>query len=430
VADENNRERLRARVGRARRAAAQGLNDVRSAVVQGAQEVSKRAAKSAAKRGHKKSVSATENASADPAVFFDREQQKAMQDLGTANILISGQTGVGKSTLINAVLRVPVAEEGTGKPVTEHVRRYHKEGVPVTILDTPGIELGQKKREVIREYKKTIASSRTGKPEDLIHVAWYCIDAGQARVQDYDLEVIRALAEELEVIVVLTQCVDEERADGLEAVLAGENLPVRGSPIRTLARPRTMIGRTLPARGLEELVERTDDILPEAVKRAFANAQGVVISLKAKEAHKLVAASVTAAAGVGAAPIPAPDAAVLLPLQLGMLARISVVFGIDLSRDSMGKLITGLVGGGGPTLVGRQLAQTLLKYVPAGAAINATVAGAITAALGEAYIQLCTELLRRQAEGRPMPEVEMLPYLLDAYRAVFQSKNPLRRRSG
>jgi DNA replication protein DnaC len=171
VEDENNREWLRAGVGRARRAAAQGLNDVRGAVVQGATEVSKRADRSAAKRGHKKSASATEKAPADPAVFFDREQQKAMQDLGTANILISGQTGVGKSTLINAVLRVPVAEEGTGKPVTEHVRRYHKEGVPVTIFDTPGIELGQKNREVIREYKKTIASSRTGRPEDLIHVA-------------------------------------------------------------------------------------------------------------------------------------------------------------------------------------------------------------------------------------------------------------------
>jgi hypothetical protein len=95
-------------------------------------------------------------------------------------------------------------------------------------------------------------------------------------------------------------------------------------------------------------VERTNDILPEAVQRAFANAQGLVISLKAREARKVVAASVTAAAGVGAAPISAPDAAVLLPLQLGMLARISVVFGIGLSRDSMGKLINGLVGGGGP----------------------------------------------------------------------------------
>ena len=101
MSDENNRERLRTGVGRARRAAAQGLNDVRGAVAQGAEEVSKRVGRSPAKRGQNEPASATEKASAEPAVFFDREQQKAMQDLGTANILISGQTGVGKSTLIN-----------------------------------------------------------------------------------------------------------------------------------------------------------------------------------------------------------------------------------------------------------------------------------------------------------------------------------------
>ena len=41
-----------------------------------------------------------------PAAYFSAEQQKANERLGHANILISGQTGVGKSTLINAVFRV------------------------------------------------------------------------------------------------------------------------------------------------------------------------------------------------------------------------------------------------------------------------------------------------------------------------------------
>jgi uncharacterized protein (DUF697 family) len=163
------------------------------------------------------------------------------------------------------------------------------------------------------------------------------------------------------------------------------------------------------------------------VRRAFANAQGVVISLKVREARNVVGASTVAAGVVGAAPIPAPDAVVLLPLQLGMLARISVVFGLDTSRDRMGKLIKGLVGTGGPSLVGRQLAETLLKYVPAGAPINAGVAVAITGALGEAYVQLCSEMLRRQAAGKPMPDVEMLPFLLSAYAKVFRRKNPFRK---
>lgn len=435
--ERDNREAVRGGVERARRAAARGFSDVRDSLVHGVGELSDLVGKAAKSRrkgagrpsgrdGGQSPQEEVHQATADPAGYFDAASQKAAEELGLANILISGQTGVGKSTLINAVLRIPVAEEGTGKPVTQHVQRYRKEGVPVTIFDTPGIELGDAKTDIIREYKKTIAESRSGKPEDLIHVAWYCVDAGQSRVQDYDLEIVRALADELEVILVLTQCVDDVRAGELESVLAAEKLPVRGEPIRTLAKPRTLMDRTLPARGLEELVARTNDILPEAVRRAFANAQGVVISLKATEARKVIAASTTAAAAVGATPIPVPDAVLLLPLQLGMLARISVVFGIDVSRDHIGELIKGLVGGGGSTLVGRQLAETLLKYIPGGVAINATVAAAITAALGEAYVRLCTELLRRRADGQPMPEVEMLPFLLDAYRTVFATKNPLR----
>ena len=87
------------------------------------------------------------------------------------------------------MFRVPLAEEGTGKPVTKNVQRYDVAGVPVTIYDTPGIELGHAKKDVIRDYVKTIADSRKGGPDKVIHVAWYCIDAGQTRVQDYDVEI-------------------------------------------------------------------------------------------------------------------------------------------------------------------------------------------------------------------------------------------------
>src|SRR5206468_8994509 len=131
-----------------------------------------------------------------------------------------------------------------------------------------------------------------------------------------------------------------------------------------LSRERRVAGQPIPSRGLEELVERTNGILPEAVRRAFANAQGVVIRLKVTQARAIVGASSVAAAGVGAAPIPVPDAAVLMPVQLGMLASITVVFGIDMGNDRAVSLIRGLVGQGGVAVVGRQLAAGLLKVIP------------------------------------------------------------------
>ena len=370
-----------------------------------------------------------EEVAADPAAYFSAEEEKARKGLGHANILISGQTGVGKSTLINAVFRVPLAEEGTGKPVTKNVQRYDVAGVPVTIYDTPGIELGHAKKDVIRDYMKTIGESRKGGPDMVIHVAWYCIDAGQTRVQDYDVEIVRALAGEVPVILVLTQCIDDQRASALEQTIAGEELPIEGSPVRTLARERTVAGHTIPPRGLEELVERTDDILPEAVRRAFTNAQGVVIRLKANQARAVVGASSVAAAGIGAVPIPVPDAAVLMPVQLGMLASINAIFGMDMGSDRAVNLIRGLVGQGGVTLVGRQIAANLLKVIPGVSLINASVAAALTAALGEAYIQLCGEMLRRQAAGKPMPDADMLPFLLDAYQNVFKKRRTKKNRT-
>ncbi|MGB0092184.1 MAG: hypothetical protein WBP81_06585 [Solirubrobacteraceae bacterium] len=75
-----------------------------------------------------------------------------------------------------------------------------------------------------------------------------------------------------------------------------------------------------------------------------------------------------------------------MPVQLGMLAGITAVFGVEMGADSSRNLIRGLVGQGGVAAVGRQMAAGLLKVVPGVTLINAAVAGALTAALGEAYI--------------------------------------------
>jgi len=424
VPDRNDRrERIERALGQGRSWLERGAKDVSDAVTRGVQDMTERTRRGAGDgRAYPQSTGppSAEDVAADPAAFFSAERQRQADRLGHANILISGQTGVGKSTLINAVFRVRLAAEGTGKPVTAHVQRHDVPGIPVTIFDTPGIELGHAKNDVIREYRKTIVASRKGSPDDVIHVAWYCIDAGQTRVQDYDIEIVRALADEVPVILVLTQCIDDERAAALEAVVAQERLPIAGTPIRTLARERLLAGQTIRPRGLEELVERTNDILPEAVRRAFVNAQGVVIRLKANQARAIAGASSLAAAGVGAAPIPVPDAAVLMPVQLGMLAGITAVFGIDMTNEGAVNLIRGLVGSGGMAVAGRQIAATLLRVVPGVNLINASVAAALTAALGEAYIQLCSEMLRRQAAGKPMPDAEMLPFLLDAYHKAFK----------
>jgi uncharacterized protein (DUF697 family) len=104
-----------------------------------------------------------------------------------------------------------------------------------------------------------------------------------------------------------------------------------------------------------------------------------------------------------------------------MLARITVAMGADLDGDTRAKLVRGVLGSGAVVGVGRQASSMLLKMVPGiGPAINAGVAAAITGALGEAYIALCSEQIRRSREGRPMPSTEMLDMLAAEFKRIYR----------
>ena len=52
-----------------------------------------------------------------------------LKNLTTLNIIVAGKTGVGQSTLINAVFKENLAETGMGKPVTDHMQKLTKKGI-------------------------------------------------------------------------------------------------------------------------------------------------------------------------------------------------------------------------------------------------------------------------------------------------------------
>lgn len=72
------------------------------------------------------------------------------------NVLVIGNSGVGKSTLINSVLGDEKAKTGYGTTgTTDRLEIYESEEIPFRIIDTVGFEPSLiKGRNAINEVKK------------------------------------------------------------------------------------------------------------------------------------------------------------------------------------------------------------------------------------------------------------------------------------
>ncbi|MCF2561752.1 50S ribosome-binding GTPase [Bifidobacterium boum] len=156
-----------------------------------------------------------------------------IKNLKTLNIIVAGKTGVGKSTLINSVFQGDLAETGMGKPVTDHMRKITKKGVPLAIYDTRGFELGKEvqaevKHEVVDTIQKGLATKDINKT---IHCIWYCINTASNRVEPEEIQWLRELSREnqitqVPIIIVLTQSFSKKNANALRKMLLDENLDV------------------------------------------------------------------------------------------------------------------------------------------------------------------------------------------------------------
>lgn len=321
-----------------------------------------------------------------------------IRNLNTLNIIVAGKTGVGKSTLINAVFKDKLAETGMGKPVTDHMRKITKKGIPLSIYDTRGFELGkevqaQVKQEVLDTISKGLATKDINKA---IHCIWYCINTASNRVEPEEIQWIRELSREnqitqVPIIIVLTQSFSKKNANALRKMLIEENLDV--VQIVSVLAEDYEIDEEYVAKsyGLDALIHIMGEALPEELMDTLQHVQIASLTEKKRRAQAAVATATVAAAGEGAVPIPFSDCALLVPTQLTMIASITAIFGFDVNKSILTAFLSSTLGTGGATLLGKAVVANIVKFIPgigfvAGGAISAGTAGIITAALGEAYI--------------------------------------------
>ena len=313
--------------------------------------------------------------------------EEALRGLGRCNVLIAGRTGVGKSTLINSMFHGRMATTGDGRPVTKAARFISKEGVSLGIWDTRGLELAdfQETLDELMQLVKGRADDRD--PERHIHVAWLCIHEDGRRVQDAERNLCRTLDGHMPVLAVITKA----RSDQGFRANVQRMLPEARNVVRVRAIPEAFDdGHVLSTMGLDDLVEATASLLPEGIRDAFDHAQKVSRRRKKRQAHRIVASSSALAATAAATPIPFSDAAALVPIQVAMLARISAVYGLNVTTSFVTRLVVSAVGPTAATLGGRAIVANLLKLVPGGGTalggvIAAATAVTLTTALGELY---------------------------------------------
>ena len=141
------------------------------------------------------------------------------------NILLIGPSGVGKSFLINTLLKLEgknKAKTKNTKPTTKAFEKYESKKVPnIRLIDSRGLEKGNYNTEVfVKEVIKYVEQQELkGNPDEFVHCIWYCVTG--TRFEDIEEEILFKLTDlyddnNLPIIVVYTQAMVPEYYNAIE----------------------------------------------------------------------------------------------------------------------------------------------------------------------------------------------------------------------
>jgi len=333
----------------------------------------------------------------------DQEVAKISQDQKTPNILICGQSGVGKSTAVNYLFNESVAMTGNkAEPCSRGINLFRNN--TVSIYDSEGYEIGEESQKHYEEliFDDFLTKHKGNLEADAVHLVWYTVSGASMRFTDLDVKLVKRIkAEGFPVCVLLTKIdeMDETQLNDMMNELA-KNMPnIDVFRLSTSARNDEGIAKFCD---WDKLTDWSYNRLSGVFKERFVQALHGRLDLKHKQAAEAIAIATTAAAAVGASPIPFSDAALLVPIQTGMIMRIAGLYGINIGKSSL----SSLVGGTAVSALGKSVAGGLFKLIPGvgsvvGAIINASVAGGITGALGSAFSELCYKQCKDTLDGKP-----------------------------
>ncbi len=290
--------------------------------------------------------------------LFDEKSEEISEQL-EQEILIAmiGDINAGKSSTINKLMGEPVAEVGAKPGETVEIKKYiYKENI--VFVDTPGLD------DIVREH-----SDETHKFYKEADIILFFLNAAGTVLSETELASLKKISKVNKEIVLVLNKIDA--ADDIP------NLVKYVQDHTNYAYPVTPIA----SRTGENMDMLQDEILKVLEVKKKDVLMGKNMKNKSATANRWILAAGGSAAAIGASPIPGSDFVPLTGLQVGLMLRLSTLYGKPISKDNARELIIATVVGN----IGKTIFRQIVKFVPgAGMVAGASVAGAMTIALGHA----------------------------------------------
>ena len=187
-------------------------------------------------------------------------------------VMLVGKSGVGKSTLINGILKGEYAKGGIGKFQTIKTESYQSKNLPIfRLVDTRGIELNKNygAKDVELETKNYINQQyKMNNPNNFIHCIWYCITG--TRFEDAEFELLNCLRNSygennIPIIIVYTRSTNKHEIEEMENYIKEKK--INASFVKVLAQSMEIVnGQMLEPFGLDELVNVTLEKCKKAMR--------------------------------------------------------------------------------------------------------------------------------------------------------------------
>ena len=215
-------------------------------------------------------------------VSLNKEIIKNIEHL---NIVLVGPSGVGKSTLINAILDLDI-KTGFGSPQTRDSEFFNSEKIPfLRLADSRGVEKNNTSGidSIFENIKNFIQSQINSNDYDkFIHIIWYCWTG--TRFEKSEIELFQKISEQyslnnIPVIIVYTNAVFQKEIENAKKYIK-EELKLENEFIDVLALEKELDGKIIKARNLDILIQKSVELAKTAIKSSIY--EGLIKEIKNK----------------------------------------------------------------------------------------------------------------------------------------------------